>query len=64
MISNKVKASFLTFFKYIAWTGIAAVAVAGADKLGGLSLPDFVIPLLGAALKSLATFATTQAGRN
>jgi hypothetical protein len=60
---NKLKAALLTFFKYVFWTGLAAAAVAGADKLGGLSLPDYVIPMLGAALKSLATYATTEAGK-
>lgn len=59
-MSTKINASVKTLFKYLFWTAIAAVATATVDQLSGLTIPDYYVPIIGAALKSIATFAATQ----
>jgi hypothetical protein len=58
---TKAIASIRTLFKYLVWTGIAAVLVALADKLPNVQIPAAWIPILGGLLKSAATWAATQA---
>lgn len=48
-------------WKYLAWTAVAAGVVAVIDLLPGVQLPPWAIPILGAILKGLASFAATEA---
>lgn len=60
-MNTRTTASLKSFAKYLLWTGIAAAAVAAGNNLGNAGIPDFVIPIVGALLKALATFAATEA---
>jgi hypothetical protein len=61
-MSNKTAASIRSFLKYLFWTMVAAGATAATSAIANVSIPDWIIPLLGAGLKALATYAATEAG--
>jgi len=60
-MNTRTKASVKTFGKYLFWTAVSAVVVAAGSSLGNLNLPPVIVPLVAAALKSIATFAATEA---
>lgn len=56
----KLSASLKTFGKYIFWTAVAAGITAAINTLPKVEAPEWVIPILGAALKAAATWVSMQ----
>lgn len=44
----------MSFVKYLIWTGVAALLVAGANEIDHV-LPIWMVPFVAATLKGLAT---------
>ena len=61
-MNTKLNAGLKTLWKYLFWTAIAAIATGLANHLAGLAIPDIYVPLIGAILKSIATYAATEGG--
>lgn len=60
MKPNTASKTVLTFVKYLLWTGAAAIVAKVADLVPGWHVPDIYIPLIGAGLKSTATWIATR----
>lgn len=56
----RTQKTLATFFKYLAWTAVAAALTYATDHLADVNIPGFYVPLLAALLKSLATWVATQ----
>jgi len=59
-MNTKLQRALMSLFKYMFWTGVAAGCVQGADALTKTDLPIWLVPVIAALLKSLATYAATQ----
>lgn len=57
---NTATASAKTFGKYLFWTVIAAGIQAVSQQIPNMHLPEWSIPLIGAALKAAATAVQTE----
>jgi len=57
----KLTASVKTLWKYLLWTTVAAIATGLLERIGDLDIPTIWVPILAAILKSMATWAATQA---
>jgi len=53
-----------TVWKYLAWTGVAAVLTELINQLPHIELPVIVIPLAAAVLKGAATWVATRIAEN
>jgi len=51
----------MSFFKYLVWTGVAAILQAALVALTTLDLPLWVIPLIASVLKAAATYVASKA---
>jgi len=60
-MSDALKRSLLTAAKYIFWTALAAAIQSAINTLPKVELPVWVVPIIGVALKSAATYVATAA---
>lgn len=60
MSTIAVSKSAATFGKYLFWTAVAAGIQYAVSHLSSLTLPEWTIPLIGAALKAAATYVSVQ----
>ena len=58
---NKTLRSFKTFIKFVGWSMVAAGIVAVSQYIPKLALPEWAVIPIAAVLKSLLTFAKTEA---
>lgn len=63
-MNRKAKVSARTLLKYAGWTGAGAFVVTCINYLPHVELPDFWIPVVGAILKTLASWIATQTEAN
>jgi hypothetical protein len=59
---NPTSKALLSFVKMILWTAVGAAIVYAGDNLTSAQLPEWLVPIVGAALKALATLVATKKG--
>lgn len=62
-MSNKLKATLLTGWKFLFYTALAAGITTASSELSHTPIPVFIIPLVASVLKSIATFLTVEASK-
>lgn len=60
-MNKKLTASFMSGFKMVFWSAVSAGVIESINQLPHTNLPLFLIPIFGAFLKSVATYAATAA---
>lgn len=63
-MNKAISKTALTVFKYIAWTGAAALIAALSGNLDHIGVSTWLIPVVAAILKGIATFIATQVEAN
>jgi hypothetical protein len=59
-MNDKTQRAVISWVKYLAWTGVAALIQAAIENVGNMQLPVWFTPILGSVLKAAATFVATQ----
>jgi hypothetical protein len=60
-MNTRTKKAIASFVKYVIWTLVAAIAVGATNALTGVDLPASAVPVVGAVLKGIATYAASEA---